>query len=473
VFGPRTLRSFESLGWLRGPKPWILALVSVAVASIGALGSIGCATAAPPSFPSPEVHSVEERRPISAGESYTSAVEFRKFLVKLPDDHVIGALQIGKECNGREPLTWKIGRDSTVTQDFGALLLEEVAAAGYGVIGHGDVLFEDAHEKKADYVVAGVIRDVRANVCYATPKTNLATAEASLAIDWQIYSYRSREVAFKVTTEGSSLLLRPQPEPGADAISRAVVAASRNLLADPHFHELLTGNGVDRNPQPRPPIAIAYETAPKKPSKSAETVVADSRMAVVTVFAGDSMGSGFLISRDGYLLTDEHVVGPSRYVRVKFVTGREVNGEVVRADRKRDVALVKLEGDVYPYLQLGESSRVQPGADVFAIGTPLEEMFGQTVTKGIVSGYGEEDGQRILRSDVNIQKGNSGGPLLDRSGAVVGLSVNAYTLLPDGIGIGLNGFIPIEEALHALTIQREAPEAAPPAAAPSPGGLSR
>jgi S1-C subfamily serine protease len=99
-------------------------------------------------------------------------------------------------------------------------------------------------------------------------------------------------------------------------------------------------------------------------------------------------------------------------------------------------------------------------------------MFGQTVTKGIVSGYGEEDGQRILRSDVNIQKGNSGGPLLDRSGAVVGLSVNAYTLLPDGIGIGLNGFIPIEEALHALTIQREAPEATPPAA-PSPGGFSR
>ncbi len=461
MFGPRFLRSFESLGWLRRPKSWILATLFVAAASLR------CASA-PTVYPSPEVHSVEERRPIPAGDQYASAVEFRKFLVKLPDDHVIGALQVGRECSGREPLTWKIGRDSTVTQDFGALLLEEVASAGYGVVGKGDVLFEDVHEKKADYVVAGVIRDVRANVCYANPKGNLATAEASLVIDWQIYSYRARDVAFKLTTQGSSLLLRPQPEPGADAISRAVVAASRNLLADPHFHELMTGNGADRNPQPRPPIAIAYETAPKKPSKSAETLVADSRMAVVTVFAGDSMGSGFLISRDGYLLTDEHVVGTSRYVRVRFVTGREANGEVVRADRKRDVALVKLEGDIYPSLPLGESSRVQPGADVFAIGTPLEETFGQTVTKGIVSGYGEEDGQRILRSDVNIQKGNSGGPLLDRAGVVVGLSVNAYTLLPDGIGIGLNGFIPIEEALHALTIQRDAPAPPPPAAAPSP-----
>jgi S1-C subfamily serine protease len=440
-------RLFESLGLLRGPLPILLFAAS----------AIRCASAPPPFYPSPDVRPVEERRPIPAGDQYTSAVEFRKFLVKLPDDHVIGALQVGRECMGREPLTWKISPQSTVTQDFGNLLLEEISSAGYGVTGNRELLFEDVHEKKADYVVAGVIRDVHANVCYANPKKNVATAEASLAIDWQVYSYRTREVAFKATTEGSSLMLRPQVEPGADAISRAFVAAARNLLAEPRFHELLAGNGTDRQPQPREPIAVAYETLPKKPSKSAESLVADSRMAVVTVFAGDAMGSGFLISKDGYLLTDEHVVGASRYVRVKFVTGREVNGEVVRADRKRDVALVKLEDDIYPYLPLGESSRVQPGADVFAIGTPLEETFGQTVTKGIVSGYGEEDGQRILRSDVSIQKGNSGGPLLDRSGVVVALSVNAYTLLPEGIGIGLNGFIPIEEALHALTIQRDKP----------------
>jgi serine protease Do len=446
VLAHKVRLSSECLGWLR--RPSLLVLLAAA--------AMRCATA-PPVYPSPDVRPVDERRPIPAGDQYTSAVEFRKFLIKLPDDHVIGSLQIGKECTGREPLTWKIGPQSTVTQDFGALLLEEISTAGYSVTGNRESLFDDVHEKKADYVVAGVIRDVHANVCYASPKKSVATAEASLAIDWQVYSYRTRDVAFRVTTEGSSLMLRPQVEPGADAISRAFVAAARNLLAEPHFHELLAGTGLDRNAAPREPIAVAYETLPKKPSKSAESLVADSRMAVVTVFAGDAMGSGFLISKDGYLLTDEHVVGSSRYVRVKFVTGREVNGEVVRADRNRDVALVKLEDDIYPSLPLGESSRVQPGADVFAIGTPLEENFGQTVTKGIVSGYGEEDGQRILRSDVSIQKGNSGGPLLDRSGVVVGLSVNAYTLLPEGIGIGLNGFIPIEEALHALTIQRGKP----------------
>jgi S1-C subfamily serine protease len=115
---------------------------------------------------------------------------------------------------------------------------------------------------------------------------------------------------------------------------------------------------------------------------------------------------------------------------------------------------VKLENDIYPFLPIGTSSLVQPGTEVFAIGTPLFENLGQTVTKGIVSGYGEEDGLRVLRSDVSVHRGNSGGPLLDRDGIVVGLSVSGFMLMPDGVGVGLNSFIPIEEALSTLAIRR-------------------
>jgi S1-C subfamily serine protease len=449
VFGSTAASLFESLGSLSSRRYLLLLLTAT---------GLRCASAsAPVSFPSTAVQPVEQRKPIPADVEKSGAVEFRKFLLKLPEDHVIGSMQTGSECMGRAPLTWKVGRDSSAGQDFGALLLEELASAGYTIAGNRDALFDDVHERRADYVVAGVIRDVHANVCFANPKKNVAASEASLAVDWQIYSFRTRDVALKATTNGSSLLPQPQGDPGADAISRAFVSAARNLLADKRFHDLLSGANADVQAKPREPISVAYEKLSAKQSrqtKSAETLVSDSRMAVVTVFAGDSMGSGFLISRDGYLLTDEHVVGETRYVRVKFITGREVNGEVVRSDRRRDVALIKLESDVYPFLPLGESSRVQPGADVFTIGTPLEENFGQTVTKGIVSGYGEEDGQRILRSDVSVQKGNSGGPLLDRTGVVIGLSVNAYTLGPEGAAVGLNGFIPIEEALSALTIRR-------------------
>ena len=420
------------------------------------LSAAGCASAPPPAYESAPVRAVEQRPPLPAPDSGTESVEFKKFVVRVPADHVIGAVQAGPDCRGTGPLTWKIGRDGSVGDDFGQLLVEQLASAGYKVAGSEESLFEDPHEKRAEFAIAGVVRDVRANVCYAKPRWLSATAGASLAVDWQVYSRLTKTVEWKGTTEGSSAVGTAQEGAGAEAISRAFVSAARNLLADPDLRELLAGMARAPSSAPPPPILVAYDTQAGSGRRKVESVVSDARMGVVTVLATDGMGSGFVISPDGYLLTDQHVVGDSRYVRVKFVTGREANGEVVRSDRRRDVALVKLENDIYPHLPLGESSRVEPGADVFAIGTPLAENFGQTVTKGIVSGYGEEDGLRILRSDVSVHKGNSGGPLLDGSGVVVGLSVSGYMLMPEGVGVGLNAFIPIEEALSALAIQRRA-----------------
>jgi len=410
-----------------------------------------CASAPLPLETRP-IHAVAQRDPVRADEKGSDTVEFSKFIFKLPNDHVIGTIQIGSQCVGQAPLTWKTGLDGLVADGLGQLLLDEVSSAGYSTLGEREPLFEEQHERKGDYVIAGVIRDIRANICYSNPKKHIGTAEASLTVAWQVYSRRTKSVELKLSTEGSSQLGTIQPEVGPEALTRAFVSAARNLLADSRFHDLVSEPPMGIRTR-NEPIPVAYETRSTRTSQSVESIVSDSRMSVVTVFAGDVMGSGFVISPDGYLLTDEHVVGAARYVRVQFVTGRQVNGEVVRVDRRRDVALVKLESDIYPYLPLGESSRVQPGADVFAIGTPLAQNLGQTVTKGVVSGYGEEDGLRILRSDVPVHRGNSGGPLLDRSGMVVGMSVSGFMLQPDGVGVGLNAFIPIEEALITLAIE--------------------
>jgi S1-C subfamily serine protease len=414
-----------------------------------------CASARTPAYESAAVRPVEQREPLPAGEAQARPIEFRKLLLKLPHDHVIGAIEAGRACAGIGPLSWKPAREAGAGDDLAPLLTEELDSAGYTLAGasNPDVIFEDPRDHKPEFAIAGIIRDVRANVCYAQLKQSAATARASLAVEWQIYSYRTRSVELKATTEGGSLVDAAQEGAGAEAISRAFVSAARNLLADARFRDLIAG--IDLGAKiAQPPIPVAWERLPARREGDFESIVSDSRMSVVTVYAGDAMGSGFVISRDGYLLTDQHVVGSVRFVRVKFVTGREVDGEVVRVDRRRDVALIKLENDVYPYLPLGESSRVRPGTDVFAIGTPISENFAQTVTKGIVSGYGEEDGLRILRSDVSVHRGNSGGPLLDGSGVVVGLSVSGYMLMPEGVGVGLNAFIPIEEALDALAIEQ-------------------
>ncbi len=440
--------------WKALPKrsrPWVSQIFPFSIAFL----ALRCASSVP--VESTPVKQMEQRTPISAEAGTSSPVESGKLVLKLPRGKAIGTIQSGRSCTVRGPLTWKSGGEGV--EDFGDILREELSAAGYTVVGDPNTLFEDPHGWKAEYVIGGVIKDVTANVCYwnlAAGPFSRAKGEASLAVDWQIYSHRSKAVELATTTEGTAHLLRAQEGAVAEVISQAFLSAFRNLLANVRFHELIAGSGQKESRlQPAlQPISITYETSRSAAATSVESMVADARMGVVTVFVGDAMGSGFVISPDGYVLTNQHVIGKARYVKVRFVTGREVYGEVVRMDRPRDVALVKLETDIYPYLPLGESSRVQPGSEVFAIGTPLSEKLGQTVTRGIVSGYGEEEGQRTLRSDVSVHRGNSGGPLLERSGAVVGMSVSGLLLMPEGVGVGLNQFIPIEEALKALGIHQ-------------------
>ena len=134
----------------------------------------------------------------------------------------------------------------------------------------------------------------------------------------------------------------------------------------------------------------------------------EMRSAVVTVFSGSGHGSGFVISPDGYVLTDEHVVGGASFVNVKFVTGKEVAGQVVRVSKVRDVALIRLEKDIYPYLPLGNTASVNIGDEVFCIGTPLSEDLFQTVTKGIISSFRVRNEIKYVQSDVSIHPGNSG-----------------------------------------------------------------
>jgi S1-C subfamily serine protease len=176
----------------------------------------------------------------------------------------------------------------------------------------------------------------------------------------------------------------------------------------------------------------------------------DLRPGVVTVFAGGGHGSGFFLTRDGYLLTNEHVVREAKYVKVRLITGREVVGEVLRTDSRGDVALIKVEEAGMNALPI-RTDEPAVGEDVYAIGTPLEPKLSTTVSRGIVSAYRAEDGQKLIQSDVTILPGNSGGPLLDRNGNVVGIAVSGRVY---GRGMaGINFFIPITDALAALSLQ--------------------
>ena len=161
-------------------------------------------------------------------------------------------------------------------------------------------------------------------------------------------------------------------------------------------------------------------------------------------FEQRGVGSGFVMSRDGYVLTNNHVVEDADQIKVKLANGKEYEGKIVGRDPKTDLALVKIEGDsdLHP-LKLGNSEDLKVGSWVVAVGSP----FGleQTVTAGIVSAKGRVIGSgpydNFIQTDASINPGNSGGPLINMKGEVVGINT---AIIASGQGIGFA--IPINMA---------------------------
>jgi SpoVK/Ycf46/Vps4 family AAA+-type ATPase len=179
--------------------------------------------------------------------------------------------------------------------------------------------------------------------------------------------------------------------------------------------------------------------------------------AVVTVKIEGAHGSGFFISKDGYLLTNHHVVTENKFVTIKLTTGRQLPGEVIRVNKTRDIALVKVNESGMTALPL-RLDAPEVATEVYAVGTPREEKYSTTITRGIVSAYRTENDLTLLQSDAAIHPGNSGGPMVDPFGNVAAVSVTGFSV--SGVTTSINFFIPIADALKFLAIELVKLEAA-------------
>jgi len=167
-----------------------------------------------------------------------------------------------------------------------------------------------------------------------------------------------------------------------------------------------------------------------------------------------ALGSGFIISSDGYILTNNHMVEGAEKVIVELAGGRKFTAEIIGTDPDSDIAVIKIDADNLPYLELADSDTLEVGEWVLAIGNPLG--FSHTVTAGIVSAKGRSVGlaniENFIQTDAAINRGNSGGPLLNLEGKVVGMNTAIYGATGN-IGIGFA--IPVNMAKHAYKQLRE------------------
>jgi serine protease Do len=160
-----------------------------------------------------------------------------------------------------------------------------------------------------------------------------------------------------------------------------------------------------------------------------------------------SLGSGFIISPDGYILTNNHVIADADEILVRLSDRSEMKAKLIGTDPRSDVALLKIEAKDLPVLKLGKSQDLKAGQWVVAIGSPFG--FDHTVTQGIVSAVGRslpnENYVPFIQTDVPINPGNSGGPLFNLNGEVVGINSQIYTR--SGGFMGVSFAIPIDVAM--------------------------
>ena len=229
-------------------------------------------------------------------------------------------------------------------------------------------------------------------------------------------------------------------------VSLTVQAAPREL---PDFSRLVVRHGmaVVNLSVTRDPIRAGFSPSAVTDEKSSRHFAPRNFDENPDQAEESSLGSGFIISPDGYILTCAHVIENAREIQVRLADRRELSARLVGADRRSDVALLKIEASALPAVVIGDANKLQVGEWVLAIGSPFG--FDSSATAGIVSAKGRtlpnENYVSFIQTDVPINPGNSGGPLFNLKGEVVGVNSQIYS----GTGgfMGVSFAIPIDAAI--------------------------
>jgi S1-C subfamily serine protease len=394
-----------------------------------------------------------------ASSTLKVSVKLAKVVADIPVGTPYMSLKFGGLCL-KNPInrTWVDGRVAQWISPFYAPFKTEVENAGFKVVTPGEENLFDPESGSADYEVAAVITDEHVDACVSTglfTDKGAVKGDGSMMIDWQIYSPIKKEVVTHIQTSGTASLNDSVLGGLQKLIMSSFAANVRLMAASAEFRNAMnaprafTAGFQVPHQQSKIVLAGSLKAGPRK--------IADAVASVVTIMNDIGSGSGVLISSDGYILTDAHVVGDDKAARVRWSDGLVTLGQVVRVAKNRDVAILKTNPRDRSPLAI-RRGRVTPGQRVYAIGSPKGKDFEGTVTSGIISADRVVDGLRYIQSDTTVSHGSSGGPLMDETGAVIGLTdlgiPNEGPAGEEGQA-GLNLFTPIGDAMDFLSLEQK------------------
>lgn len=363
----------------------------------------------------------------------------------------------GTLCNhsfrGNATVTYGGGREylGDWSSDLGRVFHQTLTNRGFSVAGDPSDLFTGAQAAStSEYLIGARLVKMKGNFCqehdrwYGLPQRSFS-GELFVEFEWSVMNSLTKQVVFKKRIGGYFKQNTPINGGITTTFENAFIDSAERFTSLEEIQELATGKKEDASSQ----LKVVNLGISVKNGESTQKFAPEKLSPlVVTVRIGTGHGSGFFVGNNGYVLTNAHVVGQAKSVQVQTSNGVEVEAAVVGVNKSRDVALLKtpLRTPAPLPLRLGFPSVAE---EVFVIGSPVKESLNGTVTKGILSAIrtDKDSGLSFLQSDASISPGNSGGPLFDSKGHVVGI---ATAKISGGNVESLGIFIPINDALKAL-----------------------
>ena len=285
----------------------------------------------------------------------TRPFALERVINQIPAGATIGEMYVDELCAFQNmPVHVEYAIAGKTAADFTLVFMTEAHEAGYKLPGESTNMIETQNAGKPEILIGAALQKVKVRGCkgIAVVGAPVSSMDAAMTVEWQVFDPLEKKMLFRGTTEGQAKTKAPIESVSIDAVRNAFQQAARALLADPRFvaavretsaeqQNASTGLGAAAEPASAGRRAVAPEQIPRVPLsvRTFQEQIPQIRQSVVTIRTASASGSGFLVA-DGLLLTNEHVVTGARRVKIKIFGGQEFDGEVIKSDARRDVALI-------------------------------------------------------------------------------------------------------------------------------------
>jgi S1-C subfamily serine protease len=259
-----------------------------------------------------------------------------------------------------------------------------------------------------------------------------------LIINWEILDFYKKTIYSQTTSSTSSEFAILDYDKKDKVIRNAIEDVIENglieLMKSEKVNFLLNDKTEIENENNMSEFIIPKST-------SYVSSLSQSINSAVTIKTKDGFGSGFIISNDGYIITNYHVVSNSSDLKVILNDKTEYKAEIIQKTKIYDLALLKIDAiNLIPF-NISPSKEVQIASEIYAVGTPSAEDLSQTVSKGIISGIRNINDSKLIQTDASINSGNSGGPLINKNGEVIGVvSAKLKGFGVEGVAFGIPAY---------------------------------